>query len=186
MKKLILIALFIPVMASAQKFDLSEMAGYSIPQNPSQNTTFNSGFCNQLSLNYNFSRHFSLGLLYEFNEWNAISNALGLVGDWHIHHFYFGVSVTDAFISNARFNDITGWGSYPIKYSPSLTIGGHCGFKERLTKRVSLKEQLGSNFAALSGTTPGTTYFNPTQTTTITHSQSLTYFYFLVGIAWRL
>jgi len=138
MKKLILIALFVPCFSFAQRFEISEQAGYSTTTGF---TFFGDaarrmyGITNQVSAGYCFLRHFSVSAFYQFNNWDNHNNAYGISPDFVTKHLYTGLDLQMTTFStltgpNANFN--TSWG-----------YGLHIGSKQKIFKGLSCVEQLG-------------------------------------------
>jgi hypothetical protein len=179
MKRLIIIAVFIPLFSSAQKFEVSEMMGYSdevshiLDVTPSD--TKGKGFSNRISFHYYMAKIFSIGALYEFNAWKPSNNAIGIVPEFHFGSFYSGVTISDLFQNKIIFG--TPSQKHYISYNPSLSIGMHLGIVQTPSKHISIKEQLGFCYSSVS---TNVDYALPGFT------QNLRYFSILVGVAYRL
>ena len=195
MKKLIIIALFIPLLSAAQQFECSDMMGCSVPFSKYPGTDFNAGFSNQLSAIYLISGHFSAGVTYEFNNWKAKGNSLGITADARFGMVYFGADVSSMYISDAEstftsesyFNSPISITSKAI-YTPAAVYGIHAGLYQKLGRHLLFKEQAGLKMAHIFGLTndpyqlwPGT---NASENTSI--SQSFDYYYLTIGLAYRL
>ena|SRR5579872_5841710 len=162
MKKSLLIALLIPSLSFAQKFEVSEMGGYS----SNQSTPFfenNGGYCNQLSVCDYIAKYTSVGVYYELNSWNPSINTIGLLADFHGGHLYFGVSAGEVFFDtkkiavsplyylNSNTNYIVEPSIINIKVNPAIALGAHVGLTQKLYKHFSVKEQVGYSYAHSNG-----------------------------------
>ena len=135
------------------------MAGLS-REFTNSNTTF--GLSDQASVNYYISKHFSLGAFCDFGtfyKWSAykIANpnnlSLGLTPEYHLRHFFVGVSIEETKLGHySDYDHEFGYGkSYPPTglYTPTITssfgisYGMHFGFTEKLSKHLNLKQQMG-------------------------------------------
>ena len=195
MKNLILLGLFIPFASSGQKFEVSEMGGYS--------TNFSivygydgSGFSNQLSFNYRLAKHFSIGAFYELNLWHPSDRgpnnySYGIIPEFRSKHFYFGVNAAGLFVNNEHYPTIrwgTNYSSTTVKYMPAFLYGIHTGLNQKISKHIFLKEQVGYNNTFLkrevsnvvSNMQGHSTYTNNY------YSQQFVYIYILAGVSYRL
>lgn len=184
-----------PQLSFAQRFEFSEMAGYSKPFLTSTSygyLTFSPGFSNQLTCNYYFTPHASLGAFYEINAWSPLSNSPGLTADLHWKHFYWGVNISwfNVAVASKTMKE-TAWGvtdSTTYRYSPSVALGMHIGYRQPLSKQVALNAQLGCNYTTLKEqeSSPEFNNIGPVTFPNGTFSQGLSYYYMLAGITYRL
>jgi hypothetical protein len=157
MKKILLLALLFPLLSFGQRFEISEMGGYS---NDLANTFFqkNAGYSNQVSFNYYFTKCFSMGAYHELDAWKPYTNSGGLMADIHFKHFYCGVSFAALFINATTFRpslfELSGpslpWSGAPppvVKSNPVMSLGAHLGIDQKVAKHFFVKEQIGYNTA---------------------------------------
>jgi hypothetical protein len=207
MKKLWTFLLFVPVFSFGQRFEISEMAGYSNPSYSNMSLTvgyrynppyyshppvnFNAGFSNHFSINYFLIKRLSIGAFYELNFWNPNNSSYGLATDVHFKFLYFGANISTLYIKNANytFTDVSYHASSSIQYNaPSVAYGLHAGLSQKLTGRISLKMQAGYNTSSVKGSTndPYLFQLGPGQNPNSQVSVLLHYYYLLAGISYQL
>ena len=98
MKKLFVLAMFVPIVSFGQKFEISEQAGYSFTsaQPKSELTSIarpNKGISNQITLGYYPVNWFSVNAFYELSFWGTRLNAYGISPELSNKHFFAGIDV---------------------------------------------------------------------------------------------
>jgi len=187
----IVVALLIPYLSLAQKFEISELGGYSHPIINAHSTyNFSPGFSDQFSAGYKLTKHLSAGAFYEVNAWNPAPKSFGVYANADFHHYYFGISAAECFIRNINYK-ITDWGvsdSTSIKFSPELALGFHLGLRQKLSRNFFIKEQAGVTSSFLNGSRASPLFNNigPVTFPNGPFSQTLASYYLMVGIECRL
>jgi hypothetical protein len=176
MKKLIILTLFIPFFSFAQRFEISELAGYSTTNSLTNSGSTMSGFSNQVSIGYRCLRHFSVSAYYQFNSWNDHNNAYGISPDFVTKHFYAGLD-----LQRATFSPITD--SY-ISFNTSWGYGLHIGSRQRIFKGLSCVEQLGYDLDNVTANTENNLY--PIAVVHQKSTETLNIWYLSAGISYRI
>jgi hypothetical protein len=142
MKRLIILALFVPFSSFAQRLEIAEQVGYSTTTDFTIDGARVYGFSNQLSVGYRCLKHFSVSAFYEFNNWNNRNNTYGVSPDFVTKHFYAGLD-----LQMAKFATITmgSAGFSSENFNTSWGYGLHIGSKQRIFKGLSFVEQIGYN-----------------------------------------
>ncbi len=171
MKKSLFIILLFPILCSGQKFDITEMGGYSSSMLAAWHVETPAGFANHFAANYHITNHFSVGLYHDLNLWKFNTNTLGITGDVHLKYLYFGVttgklcSYNKAFYQPIAFFTRTGY--FPgADYSPYRTLrlnsafsyGAHIGVEYNLNKNFVYKQEVDYNAATSKGEAQGNNY----------------------------
>ena len=148
MKKLLLLSLFVfPALASyAQRFEVSEQAGFSITNDLLQKN----GFANQVAVEYYPLRYLGISAFYELNNWKSTNKSLGLSVDYAARHFFVGLEAKygsiNPYTDNSDLQDRTRY-----TYNSTLGCGLHVGAKQKLSKHFSLVEQVGYIWEPVTG-----------------------------------
>ena len=155
------------------------MAGYS-----TTNSNYNylkSGFSNQLLFGYHPVKHFSVNAFYEFNSWATTDNSFGIAADFSLKKFYIGAEIKAAQLT-ASGTDINS-----TKYNLAPGAGLHIGFKQRIYKHLFANAQAGYSELFLKETISNANlivgkvvYIQTSQ------MQTIDYFYFRIGISYRI
>ena len=153
MKRLLLLALFMPLLSFGQKIEFTEMGGISIGEDPSlppgQALLPDAGLCSRFTASYYFTHFFSLGAVCEYSWWDFNVVSVGATADFQFRWAYMGLDVCYVHLSNlslAAYNqpqDV-------VTYKPTIQIGWHLGLRQRLARRLYIKEQLGSYYSSVS------------------------------------
>lgn len=200
MRTILILFLFTPLFSYSQsevqqskelRFSISEMAGESFVINRNsllsnsneyyRYNNFNQGFSNHISLNYHFSKCFSLGAIYVFNNWSAENNLFGLTTNFYFNIFYFGADVIEANV-NPQVSKF-----YAVNFDPSPSLELHAGFRQKINKHLHIKEQIGISRISLHNTLSFSSNLYPYYPL---HSYEITdnvdYAYFVIGLSYQL
>jgi len=171
MKKLLLILLLSPVLSLAQKFDISEMGGYSTSMIAATYIKTPAGYANHLSANYHFTKHMSIGLYHDLNLWKLPTNAMGITGDVHLKYLYFGVTAGKLFPYSKTFFQPIGFyttsTNFPgaeynpyqtFRLNPAFSYGAHIGLEYNLNKHFVYKQEVDYNASTSKGSALGDNY----------------------------
>lgn len=136
----------------------------------------NSGLSNQISFSYHFSRRFSLGGAYRYNNWNIKNHSFGLIANTHFNVFSLGADFLETNLPSVVTN------LYAVNYAPALSVGVHFGFRQRIFKNFYLKEEVGVNRIFLKSTQTWQSKFHyPDHTESI----NLDYYYGFLGLSYN-
>lgn len=161
MKKIFILVMLLPVFCFGQRFEVSEIVGYSqnfaksnlfTPYNPDKGY-FKSGFVNQLSVNYFFSKSVSIGLSYEFMAWKPTFHSVGVNSTVYFKNFFLGATVSMVNASRLEQPKL----SYYSDFKSAASATAIAGFRQKLHKKIYIKEQIGVTFAT---DLKGVTYYS--------------------------
>ena len=178
MKLLFMLALFIPFSTLAQRFEISEQAGYSTISGFTvlgDDFARSYGFTNQVSVGYRCLKHFSVSAFYQFNNWDNHNNAYGISPDFVTKHFYAGLDLQMATFSPIALPQVifnTSWG-----------CGLHIGSKQKIWKRLSATEQAGYDIDNIRLTTKSGPYMAIDGSS---EAETLHIWYLRAGLSYRI
>jgi hypothetical protein len=181
MKKLIVLALLIPSLSFAQRFEITEQAGGSQTTSLTNNQTAVSGFSNQVSVGYRPIKHFSVSAFYELNNWNTHNDCFGLAPDFVTKHFYAGLDLIMAKYTAITNEDLV----ESENFKTSFGYGLHIGAKQKIYKRLSVIEQVGYDLDEVKANRTS----NPGGVAITVHSaytETLHIWYLRAGLSYRI
>jgi hypothetical protein len=160
MKKLLMLLLFIPAVSFGQKLEFTDMAGISIgtqPNIPRNVSLFpDGGLSNRLTASYYFTSFFSLGAIFGINAWGSNQYTLGLTADFQFKWAYVGAELSYLNIQRLTFNaddpNVRPY-VYYATFDPAVQLGLHAGLRQRLARRLYIKEEMDTYFANVTSNT---------------------------------